>query len=135
MKQYNKKIIRYAKVLRKNQTPWERVLWYEFLRNYPIKFQRQKVIGNYIADFYCAKAQLVIELDGGMHNIPKNQRYDSNHTNFLEKMNLQVLRISNSSIDEDFYSVCTLIDITVKKNMRNYPSGSDAASSPHKGRR
>ena len=135
MKQYNKKIIRYAKVSRKNQTPWERVLWYEFLRNYPIKFQRQKVIGNYIADFYCAKAHLVIELDGGMHNIPKNQRYDSNRTNFLEKMNLQVLRISNSSIDEDFYSVCTLIDITVKKNMRNYPSGSDAASSPHKGRR
>ena len=135
MKPYNKIIISYAKDLRKNQTPWERVLWYEFLRNYPIKFQRQKVIGNYIADFYCAKAHLVIELDGGMHNTPKNQRYDNDRTNFLEKMNLQVLRISNTSIDEDLYSVCTLIDITVKNNLKNYPSGSDAASSPHKGRR
>ena len=51
----------------KNMTPWERKLWYELLGNYSVRFQRQKVIGNYIADAYCAKARLVIELDGGGH--------------------------------------------------------------------
>ena len=64
MKQYNNSNIPLAKALRKNMPPWERKLWYEFLRYYPIRFQSQKVIGNYIADFYCAKARLVVELDG-----------------------------------------------------------------------
>lgn len=67
MKEYNKSNIILAKTLRKNMTYWERKLWYNFLRNYPIRFQRQKSIGNYIVDFYCAKARLVIELDGGGH--------------------------------------------------------------------
>ena len=53
MKEYNKANIPLAKTLRKNMTPWERKLWYEYLRSYPIRFQRQKAIGNYIADFYC----------------------------------------------------------------------------------
>jgi len=65
VKEYNKNNILLAKELRKNMTPWERKLWYEFLRFYPIRLQRQKAIGNYIADFYCAKARLVVELDGG----------------------------------------------------------------------
>ena len=67
MKDYNKENIPLAKTLRKNMTPWERKLWYDFLRYYPVRFQRQKAIGNYIADFYCVKARLVIELDGGGH--------------------------------------------------------------------
>ena len=67
MKPYNKSNIPLAKNLRINMTPWERKLWYEFLREYPMKFQRQKSIGNYIVDFYCARVKLVIELDGGRH--------------------------------------------------------------------
>ena len=67
MKTYNKENIPLAKTLRKNMTTWERKLWYEFLRSYPIRFQRQKAIGNYIVDFYCAKVGLVIELHGGGH--------------------------------------------------------------------
>ena len=67
MKDYNKENIPLAKTLRKNMTPRERKLWYDFLRYYPVRFQRQKAIGNYITDFYCAKARLVIELDGGGH--------------------------------------------------------------------
>ena len=63
MKEYKKENINIAKVLRKNMTLWERKLWYEFLRNYPIRFQRQKAIGNYIVDFYCAKAKLVVVLN------------------------------------------------------------------------
>ena len=67
MKVYNKENIPLAKTLRKNMTPWERKLWYDFLRNYPTRFQRQKTINNYVVDFYCAKAKLVIEVDGGVN--------------------------------------------------------------------
>lgn len=67
MKNYNKDNIKLAKNLRKNLTPWERKLWYDFLRTYPVRFQRQKTISNYIVDFYCARARLIIELDGGGH--------------------------------------------------------------------
>ena len=74
MKDYNKDNIPLARVLRKNMTPWERRLWYDFLRNYPVRFQRQKAIGNYIADFYCAKARLVIELDGGGHYTAEQEK-------------------------------------------------------------
>ena len=74
MKEYNKVNIPLAKTLRKNMTPWERKLWYEFLRSYPIRFQRQKAIGNYIVDFYCAKVGLVIELDGGGHYTLSKQK-------------------------------------------------------------
>lgn len=64
MKSYNRGNIPLAKQLCKNMTPWERKLWYEFLSGYPIRFQRQKAIGDYIADFYCAKARMIVELDG-----------------------------------------------------------------------
>ena len=66
MKAYNQENIPLARTSRKNMTPWERKLWYDFLRNYPVRVQRQKAIGNYIADFYCAKAGLILELDGGV---------------------------------------------------------------------
>ncbi|MBR5537590.1 MAG: endonuclease domain-containing protein [Clostridia bacterium] len=95
-------------------TPWERKLWYEYLRNYPVRFQRQKAIGDYIADFYCAKAQLVIELDGGGHYTAEQTEKDALRTKTLEAMNLTVLRISNSEIDCNFSGVCDAIDLTVQ---------------------
>ena len=76
MKDYNKDNIPLAKTLRKNMTRWERKLWYGFLRDYPMRFQRQKAIGNYIADFYCARARLVIEVDGGGHYTAEQARKD-----------------------------------------------------------
>ena len=114
MKSYNKENIPLAKNLRKNMTPWERKLWYEFLRNYPLRFQRQKAIGNYIADFYCAKAGLVIELDGGGHYTPEQAEKDNLRTKELESMNLTVIRICNLDIDRNFRGVCEHIDITAK---------------------
>ena len=117
MKEYNKSNIPLAKVLRKNMTPWERKLWYEFLRSYPIRFQRQKSIGNYIVDFYCAKAKLVIELDGGGHYSNGQQQKDENRTKELESMNLKIIRICNIDIDRNFYGVCEYIDLTVKKSL------------------
>ena len=80
MLKYNKDLIAYAKELRKNMTPWEMKLWNWFLREYPIRFQRQKVIDNYIVDFYCAKARLVIELDGGGHYTDEQMQYDATRT-------------------------------------------------------
>ena len=113
MKAYNKANIPLAKVLRKNMTPWERKLWYEYLRYYPVRFQRQKAIGNYIADFYCAKARLVIELDGGGHYTAEQAEKDADRTKELEAMDLTVLRICNLDIDRDFRGVCEYIDLKV----------------------
>lgn len=118
MKRYNKENIPLAKELRKNMTPWERKLWYEFLRNYPVRFQRQKAIGNYIADFYCAKARLVIELDGGEHYTHEQARKDRMRTSDLESMKLSVVRICNLDIDRNFYGVCEYIDRVVKESLR-----------------
>ena len=115
MKDYNKENIPLAKTLRKNMTPWERKLWYDFLRYYPVRFQRQKAIGNYIADFYCAKARLVIELDGGGHYTAELARKDEMRTKDLESMNLTVVRICNLDIDRNFSGVCESIDLTVKR--------------------
>jgi len=95
VKAYSKGNIPLAKVLRNNMTPWERKLWYWFLRSYPVRFQRQKAIGNYIADFYCAKARLVIELDGGGHYKIEQMQRDNERTKILQSMDLKVLRICN----------------------------------------
>ena len=117
MKDYNKANIPLAKALRKNMTPWERKLWYDFLRNYPIRFQRQKSIGNYIADFYCAKARLVVELDGGGHYTSEQAEKDELRTKELESMNLLVIRICNLDIDRNFRGVCEYIDLTVRDSL------------------
>ena len=117
MKKYDKSNIPLAKELRKNLTPWERRLWYDFLRSYPIRFQRQKAIGSYIADFYCAKARLVIELDGGGHYTDEQQAADARRTANLQQMNLSVLRVCNLDIDRNFQGVCEAIDRAVKQSL------------------
>ena len=117
MKAYNKENIPLAKTLRKNMTPWERKLWYDFLRNYPVRFQRQKAIGNYIADFYCAKARLIIELDGGGYYTPEQAEKDEQRTNELNVMNLTVVRICNLDIDRNFCGVCEYIDHWVQNSL------------------
>ena len=117
MRQYNKANISLAKELRKNMTPWERKLWYEYLRYYPIRFQRQKAIGNYIVDFFCAKADLVIELDGGGHYEENQMRYDAARTKELEAMGLRVVRICNLDVDNNLRGVCEFIDNEVRKSL------------------
>ena len=117
MKEYNKSNIPLAKELRKNMTPWERELWFKFLRYYPVRFQRQKAIGNYIADFYCAKARLIIELDGGGHYSAEQSEKDAIRTENLQTMGLTVLRFCNLDIDHNFVGVCERIEQTVQKNL------------------
>ena len=111
---YNQENVKRARSLRKNMTPWERKLWYCFLKTYTPRFQRQKTVGNYIVDFYCAQANLVIELDGGGHYDPEKSKKDRERTKILENEGLQVLRFCNLDIDKNFYGVCTVIDKTVK---------------------
>ena len=109
---------KYARINRKEMTPWERKLWYCFLSRYPIRFQRQKCIDNYVVDFYCFKAKLVIELDGGGHYDPESQRKDNFRTKVLEGYGLKVIRFCNIDIDKNFYGVCTVIDRDVKQRIK-----------------
>ena len=128
MKDYNKSNIKIAKILRKHMTKHERKLWYLFLREYPIRFQRQKAIDNYIADFYCAKAKLIIELDGSGHYEPHQILKDRIRTQRLEELDLTVVRFLNSDIDNNFRNVCEYIDTLVKESLP-HPTKSGAPSS------
>ena len=112
---HNPTLTQRAKELRRDMTKEERRLWYGFLRDYTPRFLRQKVIDTYIADFYCAKAGLVIELDGNQHSEREQYEYDLNRTEQMEIRGLKVLRIPNDKIWEDFAGVCHIIDLHVKE--------------------
>ena len=113
---YNKDNIAIARKLRKDMTCEERKLWYECLRELPVRFYRQKPIGNYVADFYCPKLHLVIELDGSQHYQDKGIDYDTERTKELSKYKgIKVLRIPNNQIDQNFNGVCEYIYAMVNK--------------------
>ena len=120
-----------ARQLRKNMTPWERKLWFLFLKDYPVRFQRQKCIDQYIVDFYCFQAKLVIELDGGGHYEPVKQEQDIMRTKQLENYGLKVIRFCNLDIDKNFYGVCTVIDNEVKQRILFSPPA-PVGHPPHK---
>ena len=111
---HNKSLVPFARPLRREMTKEERHLWYDFLQDYPVRFMRQKVLGNYIADFYCAKAKLVIELDGSQHYTEDNLLKYEQRTHFLEGYGLTVMRILNLQLNQDFESVCRYIDAWVQ---------------------
>ena len=116
-RKHNPNIVLTARMLRKNMTKEERHLWYDFLRDYPIRFVRQKILGKYIADFYCAKAKIVIELDGSGHYTEEGKQYDIERTAFLEEYGLKVIRVLNSEIINNFRAVCEYIDTIVKQSL------------------
>ena len=95
----------------------ERHLWYDFLRHYPIRFSRQKVLGAYIADFYCAKAKLVVELDGAQHLSENAAAYDAARSEYLAQYHIRVIRIPNRMILCDFRRACACIDDAVKQSL------------------
>lgn len=119
MYKHNPKLTENAKSLRKNMTKEERHLWYDFLKNYNIRFLRQKVIDNYIVDFYCSKAKLVIELDGSQHYETNGMLKDKIRTEKIEKHGLTVLRIPNNEINNNFDGVCEYIDAYVCESLRH----------------
>ena len=114
---HNKTLVPNAKNLRKNMTKEERHLWYDFLRSYPVKFLRQKILGKYIVDFYCAEAKIIVELDGSQHYEEDGMAYDAERTVCLEQYGLRVLRIPNNEVDQNFSGVCEYIDLAVKQSL------------------
>ena len=114
---HNRQLTSNAKELRNNMTKEERHLWYDFLRSYPVRFSRQKVLGKYIVDFYSAEAKLVIELDGSQHYDQDNQRKDEERTAFLEQYGLQIIRIPNNEVMHNFFGTCEYIDAAVRQSL------------------
>ena len=106
----NPTLVPNARRLRREMTKEERHLWYDYLRNHPVKFCRQKILGKYIVDFYCAKAKLVIELDGSQHYDPSEMLRDEERTAFLSYYGIRVIRIPNNEVNGNFRAVCDYID-------------------------
>ena len=116
-RKHNPTLSKNAKNLRKNMTKEERHLWYDFLRNYPIRFLRQKVIDDYIVDFYCHDARLIIELDGSQHYEENAMIKDRIRTEIIEQRNFIVIRIPNNEINQNFRGVCEYIDTLVRSKV------------------
>ena len=115
-RKHNANLTSNAKALRKNMTKEERHLWYDFLRNHPLRFLRQKVIDNYIVDFYCHEARLIIELDGSQHYETDGLLKDKIRTETIESRNLTVIRIPNNAVNANFRGVCEYIDSIIQES-------------------
>ena len=111
-------LVEAAKMLRKDMTPQEKHLWFDFLRHYPVKIYKQKVINDFIADFYCAKAMLIIELDGNQHYTEDGLAHDAERTNILNALGFLVIRFPNAEIDNNFSSVCNQIDNIIQTRIK-----------------
>ena len=124
----NERRTRFSQELRKHATKEENTLWYQYLRRYPVQFRRQCVLGPYIVDFYCAKAKLVIELDGSQHYEPDGIQKDRERTVYLEGLGLFVLRFYNTDINRNLRGVCQTIDrITGQRLAQAQPGPGRAA--------
>ena len=116
---YNKNYVSLAQNLRKNMTPEEKHLWYDFLKKLPITVNRQKNIGNYIVDFFIAKNRIVIELDGMGHGFEENIEKDKIRDEDFNNLGITVLRYSNNDINQRFNSVCQDILLHLGLNEEN----------------
>ncbi len=115
----------FSQKLRKEATPEENHLWYDFLKDYPVQFRRQVWFGPYILDFYCAKAKLGIELDGSQHYTEETKEYDERRSNFLGiNYQIRLIRFSNLDMKQNFEGVCLAIHQEVKRRSpSSAPSG------------
>ena len=113
--QKNEKLKSFAQDLRKNATKEENSLWYQYLRKHPVQFRRQCVLGQYIVDFYCSKARLIVELDGSQHFDVSGKEHDAQRTQYLESLGLKVLRFSNTDINRNLRGVCQQIDSEIQQ--------------------
>lgn len=104
--QYNQKLSANAKKLRSSMTKEERRLWYDCLKSLPMTVHRQKVLGNYIVDFYIASVKIMIELDGSQHYEQAHMEKDAQRDAYLKGLGIRVLRYANSDINYRFRAVC-----------------------------
>src|SRR5689334_9459483 len=103
---YQRRLKAPSRALGRDPTPAERKLWFELLRHLPHKFTRQKPLGAYIADFYCSRLRLVIEIDGDSHFTDRGDTYDAKRTAALAAINVRVIRFTNREVMEEFEGVC-----------------------------
>lgn len=104
---HNPKLTGNSQRLRREMTKEERHLWYDFLKQLPVTVKRQNVFGQYIVDFYCASAKLVIELDGSQHFEDTGAAADRVRDEYLQGLGLRVKRYSNADVNQRFESVCS----------------------------
>jgi len=123
-----------ARRLRREMTPHERKLWYLFLQKYPVKIYKQRIIDRFVADFYCASAKLVIEIDGTQHYEQQGMEQDAQRTAILESYGLKVLRYSNRDIDRDFPAVCEHIDRVIKDRQKTLSAARGGTSPKGRGK-
>ena len=121
MTHYRHDLHQKSKALRAHMTKEERLLWYRFLHDYPIRFRRQKPLANYIVDFYCAKARLAVELDGSQHYDERGLQYDAERTKVLEGLGIYVLRFTNLDVHRNFRAVCERIIQVVEERCGHLP--------------
>ena len=107
---YNRQLVEKAKELRKNMTPAEKRLWYAYLRTFNFRVLRQRLIDNFIVDFFCAQLMLVIEVDGKSHFTDEGKDYDWERTQILEGYGLKILRFTNDEVLKDWEGVCQRIE-------------------------
>jgi very-short-patch-repair endonuclease len=133
---YRRDLTSRAQILRRDPTPAERKLWYEFLSTHPEKFTRQKPLGSYIADFYCAQKRLVIELDGDTHFTEGGDAYDRQRTAVLGFRSIRVVRFTNAEVLRQFEAVCAQIEQALvetrstKKNLKPTPRSRERSLPP-----
>ena len=111
----NQKDLTNARSLRKNMTPQERHLWYDFLRYCRPRFRRQELIGSYIADFFCYEAKLVVEVDGSQHFTPETRNQDNVRTAYFQSLGIRVMRVDNGQINRNFNGVCEGIMLAIEQ--------------------
>ena len=114
---YSPNLIANARALRRDMPPAERRLWFDGLSTLPHKFRRQRPVGAYIVDFYCAVAKLVIELDGATHDDTHAQERDAERTKYLELVGLKVIRFANQEVMTNLEGVVFEIDRVVRKRI------------------
>ena len=116
-RKHEKEMTPVARELRKNMTSEEKRLWYEFLRNYPVRFLRQKVMYGFVADFYCREAKLVVELNGEPHFTSEGRERDIERDAVFESYGFHVLHLENAAIRDRFDDTCERIDECVKERI------------------
>ena len=119
---YNKNLKEASRKLRKEMTPQERHLWFAFLKRHPVKFVRQRPIYKFIADFYCSKAKLIIEIDGSQHYTQEGMDYDNLRSEIINIYGIKVIRFSNYDIDKNFEGVCEEINKTIAEQLNKNES-------------
>jgi very-short-patch-repair endonuclease len=107
---YRRNLKARSRDLRRDPTPAERKLWFDFLSGHFEKFSWQKPLGDYVADFYCARHRIVIELDGDSHFSATGERYDQRRTETLGLQGIRVIRFTNAEVLQQFEGVCARIE-------------------------